>query len=161
MRLPTYALIAVMAIVAATGCSGKSSNDQNSSGSTDASATAAASAGDATATSAAPAATTAAGEAVGGGDVPSYPGATVQVSGTTGAAGAGQTATGKVLSTTDSFDDVYKWYQKNLPAGSEKAHITTPIESAAFTLGSGKNVTSVSISTASGKTMITIAKVSS
>jgi hypothetical protein len=160
MRLPTYALIAAMAIVAATGCSGKSSNDQNSSGSTDASATAAATAGDAV-TSPAPEMTATAASDAANGDVPSYPGATVQVSGTTGSAAGGQTATGKVLSTTDSFDDVYKWYQKNLPAGSEKAHITTPIESAAFTIGTGKNVTSVSISTASGKTMITIAKVSS
>lgn len=159
MRLPTYALIAAMALVAVTGCSGKSSNDQNSSGSTDTSATAAAST-DAVSSPAAEMTATAASDAATG-DVPSYPGATVQVSGTTGSAGSGQTATGKVLSTTDSFDDVYKWYQKNLPAGSEKAHITTPIESAAFTIGSGKNVTSVSISTASGKTMITIAKVSS
>jgi hypothetical protein len=158
MRLPTYALVAVMAIVAATGCSGKNSNDNSSS--TDASATAAAAAGDAAASPSSAMTATAASDAASG-DVPSYPGATVQVSGTTGSAGSGQTATGKVLSTTDSFDDVYKWYQKNLPAGSEKAHITTPIESAAFTIGSGKNVTSVSISTASGKTMITIAKVSS
>ncbi len=159
MRLPTYALIAAMAIVAATGCSGKSSNDQNSSGSTDTSATAAAST-DAASSPAAEMTATAASDAANG-DVPTYPGATVQVSGTTGSAGNGQTATGKVLSTTDSFDDVYKWYQKNLPAGSEKAHMTTPMESAAFTIGSGKNVTSVSISTAAGKTMITIAKVSS
>jgi hypothetical protein len=158
MRLPTYALVAVMAIIAATGCSGKNSNDNSSS--TDASATAAAAAGDAAASPSSAMTATAASDAASG-DVPSYPGATVQVSGTTGSAGSGQTATGKVLSTTDSFDDVYKWYQKNLPAGSEKAHITTPIESAAFTIGSGKNVTSVSISTASGKTMITIAKVSS
>jgi hypothetical protein len=65
-----------------------------------------------------------------------------------------------VLTTGDSFDDVYKWYQKNLPAGSEKAHVTSPVETASFVLSAtGKNETSVTISTQGGKTLISIAKV--
>src|ERR1700761_6647106 len=100
MRLSTYALIAAMAVVAATGCSGKNSNDQNSSGTTDASSTAAATAGDTT-TSPAPEMTAtamASGDAmtgsVGSGrgrELPSYPGATAQVSGTSSNAVNGQT----------------------------------------------------------------------
>jgi len=71
-----------------------------------------------------------------------------------------KTAAGKVLSTTDSFDKVYAWYQKNMPAGSEKAHTTTPVESAVFMLGeAGKDQKSVTISVSGGKTMITIAQV--
>ena len=72
----------------------------------------------------------------------------------------GGTAAGKVLSTADSFDKVYAWYQKNMPAGSEKAHTTSPVQSAVFMLGeAGKNQQSVTITVANGKTMITIASV--
>ena len=71
-----------------------------------------------------------------------------------------QSASGTVMSTNDSFDKVYAWYQKNMPAGSERAHITSPTQSAVFTIGEpGKGQTSVTITTNAGKTMITIAKV--
>jgi hypothetical protein len=166
MRFSTYALVAVMTVVLAAGCSGKNSNDPNSS-SSDATTTAAASApADQSATSPAPEiSATAAGGAMSGssdaaGDIPTYPGATVQAAGTSTMAGGGQQATGKVLTTSDSFDDVYHWYQKNLPAGSEKVHVTAPVETASFILSAtGKNQTSVTISTSSGKTLISIAKV--
>jgi hypothetical protein len=74
--------------------------------------------------------------------------------------GAAKSAAGKVMSTADSFDKVYAWYQKNMPAGSEKAHTTSPVESAVFMIGeAGKDQQSVTISTMAGKTMITIAHV--
>jgi hypothetical protein len=149
MRLPIYVLIAAIGVTLATGCSGKNNDNQNaSSTSADTTVTATASApADASATAAATA-----------GDVPTYPGATVQAAGTSSSAGGVGTTTGKVMSTTDSFDDVYKWYQKNLPAGSEKAHVTSPMETAAFQVGDGKNQTNITISTVSGKTIISIAK---
>jgi hypothetical protein len=160
-----------MAIALLTGCSGKNSNDQNAA-SSDASATAAASApGDQSVTSPAPeisatanaeASSNATAGSDAAGDLPSYPGASVQLAGTSADAGNGERTTGKVMSTSDSFDDVYHWYQKNLPAGSETVHLTAPVQTAAFTIkGSGKNETTVTISTAQGKTVITIAKVSS
>jgi hypothetical protein len=74
--------------------------------------------------------------------------------------GMAKSAAGQVMSTTDSFDKVYAWYQKNMPAGSEKAHSTTPVESAVFMLGeAGKDQQSVTISVSGGKTMITVAQV--
>jgi hypothetical protein len=163
MRFSTYALIVAMTVVLGTGCSGKNANNQNANSSgSDATATAASD----SATSPAPeiSATAADGTASGSsdaaGDIPTYPGATVQASGTSTMAGGGQQATGKVLSTSDSFDDVYHWYQKNLPAGSEKVHVTAPVETASFILSAtGKNQTSVTITTNSGKTVISIAKV--
>jgi hypothetical protein len=159
MRFSTYALIAAMTVLLGTGCSGKNSNNQNANSSGDASTTAAASApADQSAASPAPeiSATAADGSTSGSsdaaGDIPTYPGATVQASGTSTMAGGGQQATGKVLSTGDSFNDVYHWYQKNLPAGSEKVHVTAPVETASFILSAtGKNQTSVTITTNSGK----------
>ncbi len=69
-------------------------------------------------------------------------------------------AAGSVMSTDDSFDKVYQWYQQNMPAGSEKSHVTSPIESAVFMIGDpGQGQTSVTITTSGGKTMITSAKV--
>ena len=74
--------------------------------------------------------------------------------------GMAKSAAGKVMSTTDSFDTVYAWYQKNMPAGSEKAHTTTPVQSAVFMLGeAGKDQQSVTISVSGNKTMITVAQV--
>jgi hypothetical protein len=173
MRFPTFALFAAMAITLATGCSGKNSNDQNaSSNGSDAAASAAASAPadqnvmspapeiSATANAGASSDATATSDAAG--DIPSYPGATVQLAGTSASAGNGERTTGKVMSTSDSFDDVYHWYQKNLPAGSETVHLTAPVQTASFTMkGSGKNETTVTISTAQGKTVITVARISS
>jgi hypothetical protein len=74
----------------------------------------------------------------------------------------GESASGKVMTTGDSFDKVYSWYQKNMPAGSEKSHTESPIEAAVFMIGdlsSGQK--SVTITTQGGKTMITIASVKS
>lgn len=74
--------------------------------------------------------------------------------------GMAKSAAGKVMTTTDSFDKVYEWYQKNMPAGSEKAHTTTPVQSAVFMMGeAGKDQKSVTITVSSGKTMISIAQV--
>jgi hypothetical protein len=161
MRFSTYALIVAMTVVLGTGCSGKNSNNQNAN-STDATSTAASdsAASPAPEISATAGDGTASGSSDAAGDIPTYPGATVQASGTSSMAGGGQQATGKVLSTGDSFDDVYHWYQKNLPAGSEKVHVTAPVETASFILSAtGKNQTSVTITTNSGKTVISIAKV--
>ena len=69
-------------------------------------------------------------------------------------------ASGTVMSTDDSFDKVYAWYQQHMPAGSEKSHVTSPVESAVFMLGeTGKDQQSVTISTQGSKTMISIAHV--
>jgi hypothetical protein len=145
MRFLKTSLIIAMALALAA-CAGKSSS--NSSDQTSTSATAAA--GDSTAAS--PAASAAAGE------IPNYPGATTAASGT--GSNMGQTASGTVLTTDDSFDKVYQWYQQNMPAGSEKSHVTAPIQSAVFTLGtSSQEVSSVTITVQGSKTMITIGKV--
>lgn len=90
--------------------------------------------------------------------LPSYPGATTMASGSSSSMGSA--AAGKVLTTGDAFAKVYAWYQKNMPQGSEKAHTTSPVESAVFTIGeTGKDQQSVTITTQGGKTMITIAHV--
>jgi len=80
--------------------------------------------------------------------------------GSTGAMGGMKAAAGKVMTTADAFDKVYGWYQKNMPAGSEKSHMTTPVQSAVFMIGeAGKDQQSVTLTTQGGKTMITIAHV--
>ena len=72
----------------------------------------------------------------------------------------GQSAAGTVMTTDDSFDKVYAWYQKNMPSGSEKSHTTAPVQSAVFMVGDpGSGQTSVTITVSGGKTMITTAKV--
>jgi hypothetical protein len=139
-------LLVIVAAITFTACSSKSS----SSSSGDQSSAAASSEASPEASAAA---TTAAG------DVPSYPGATTQAAGSSSTNMMGSAA-GKVMSTTDSFDKVYSWYQKNMPAGSEKSHVTAPVESAVFMMGEpGSGQTSVTITTQGGKTMISIAKV--
>jgi hypothetical protein len=111
------------------------------------------------------AATTMAKPAAGGGtatmtNLPEYPGATKMASGASGMA-AGGSAAGTVLSTSDPFAKVYKWYQDKMPAGSEKAHQTTAMgETAVFTVGEmGKDQQSVTLTATAGKTMITLAHV--
>jgi hypothetical protein len=155
MRLFTMSLV-VAAAFAMTACASKSSS--NSSDQSNAAATSAA-ASSAAATSAAQpgaAATTAAAP----GEIPNYPGATTQASGSS--SNMGQSASGSVLMTDDSFDKVYAWYQQHMPAGSEKSHVTSPIESAVFTIGNpGSDQTSLTITTQGTKTMITIAHVKS
>jgi hypothetical protein len=146
MRFLSIPLLAVAAAMLITGCNGKSSS--NSSDQTNASATAAAGA-------AAGASTTASGTD----QIPSYPGAVTQAAGSSSSMGAASAA-GKVMSTDDSFDKVYAWYQQNMPAGSEKAHTTSPVQSAVFTIGeAGKDQTSVTITTQGTKTMISVAHV--
>jgi hypothetical protein len=72
----------------------------------------------------------------------------------------GTTASGSVMTTDDSFDKVYTWYQQHMPAGSEKSHMTAPVQSAVFIIGdpsSGQK--SVTITVQASKTMISIANV--
>ncbi|MFY9720598.1 MAG: hypothetical protein WAK16_13245 [Candidatus Cybelea sp.] len=146
MRFLSIPLLAVAAAMLITGCNGKSSS--NSSDQTSASATAAASA-------AGGAGTTASGTD----QIPSYPGAVTQAAGSSDSMGGAASAAGKVMSTDDSFDKVYAWYQQNMPAGSEKAHTTSPVQSAVFTIGETKDQTSVTITTQGTKTMISVAHV--
>jgi hypothetical protein len=64
------------------------------------------------------------------------------------------------MTTDDSFDKVYTWYQQHMPAGSEKSHMTAPVQSAVFVIGdpsSGRK--SVTLTVAGSKTMISIASV--
>ncbi len=149
MRFLTPSLIVIAAFVAVTACNGKSSS--SSSDQTNAAASAAATEA-ATTSAGAPATSSAAGEA------PTYPGAVSQASGSS--SNMGSSAAGQVLTTDDAFDKVYSWYQQNMPAGSEKSHVTAPVESAVFTVGQpGQGQTSVTLTVSGGKTMITIAKV--
>lgn len=148
MRLFTASLVIVAALLIASACNSKSSSS-SSTDQTNAAASPEASAAGATNA----AATTAA-----AGEVPSYPGAVTQASGSS--SNMGSSAAGKVMTTDDSFDKVYQWYQQNMPAGSEKSHTTSPMNSAVFTLGEpGKGQTSVTITTQGSKTMITVAHV--
>src|SRR5579862_2053828 len=158
MRLLTISL-AIAVAIALPACSGKSSsNTSSTSTDTNAAATSAAPADNGTAEPAAGASTAA--QPASGGDIPSYPGATTQASGS--GSNMGTTASGTVMTTDDSFDKVYSWYQKNMPAGSEKSHMTSPVQSAVFIIGdpsSGQK--SVTITTQGPKTMISIANVKS
>ena len=139
MRFLKPSLVALAAAIAITGCGGGKSSSSNSG--SDQSASSA---------SAAPAAAV--------NEIPAYPGAATQASGS--GSNMGSTAAGKVMSTSDSFDKVYAWYQQKLPAGSEKSHVDSPVQSAVFTIGEvGSGQSSVTITTQGGKTMITIAHV--
>ena len=147
--------LVIAAALAMTACAGKSSSD-NTDQSNAATTTAAESnspAATAPADSNSPATTSAP-----AGEIPSYPGATTQASGSS--SNMGQSATGAVMTTDDSFDKVYAWYQQHMPAGAEKSHVTAPIQSAVFTIGDpGQDQTSLTITTSGAKTMITIAHV--
>jgi hypothetical protein len=148
MRFLKMSLVLVAAALAITACASKSSSsDQSSSAEATTAASSAASTTDNSAATAAPA-----------GEAPAYPGAVTEASGSNSS--MGQTAAGTVMTTDDSFDKVYAWYQKNMPAGSEKAHTTAPVQSAVFMVGDpGSGQTSVTITVSNGKTMITSAKV--
>jgi hypothetical protein len=148
MRIFTTSIPALVVALALVGCGGgKSSTSDSSSGDQTASAAASAAPADQNST---------ASSAVNG--IPEYPGATMQAAGNSSSMGTD--AAGKVMSTSDSFDKVYGWYQQKLPAGSERSHVTTPIESAVFTIGEvSSGQTSVTLTTQGGKTMITIARV--
>lgn len=153
MRLLTISL-AVVAALAITACNSKSSTSTSSS--TDQSG-AAASAAPAENSAAAGASTAPSGGAES--QIPTYPGATTQASGSS--SNMGESASGTVMTTDDSFDKVYSWYQQHMPAGSEKSHVTAPMQSAVFTIGDPGNQTSLTITTQGGKTMITIGHVKS
>jgi hypothetical protein len=166
MRFLRLSLVFVAAALTVTACNSKSASSSDQS---NASATSAADTTNAAATSApdnsgmsSPAAAASPGSADNSGaaasEPPSYPGAMTQAAGSS--SNMGQTAAGKVLMSDDSFDKVYQWYQQNMPAGSEKSHVTAPIQSAVFMIGDpGKGQTSVTITTSGTKTMITIAHV--
>lgn len=161
MRFLTTSMMALVVAVAITGCSGSSNSADNSatSAAADNSATSSATDNSAADNSAASTASDAASASKATGDIPSYPGAKTEAAGSNAMSGSGMAA-GKVLSTADAFDKVYGWYQKNMPAGSEKSHMDSPVKSAVFMTGeAGKDQQSVTITTANGKTMITIAHV--
>ncbi len=145
MRYLALSLV-VAALLTATACSSKSSsNSSDQSTSSDQTATTAPS------SAATESATTAAG------DIPSYPGATNEASGSN--TSMGKSESGTVMSTDDSFDKVYTWYQQHMPAGSEKAHTASP-PTAVFTVGEATTgLKSVTISVSEGRTMITIGAV--
>lgn len=153
MRFLITSLAVVVALLTVTACTGKSSDNTSTEASAAASAPAeAASPEESSAASAAPEASSAAGS------IPTYPGATTQASGSS--SNTMGSAAGSVMTSDDSFDKVYAWYQQNMPAGSEKSHVTAPVESAVFTIGDpSSGQTSVTITTSGGKTMITVAKV--
>jgi len=147
MRLSALCLLAAAALVLG-GCAKNASQQSN------------------TATEAPQAAASAAAPAAAGGgtttmtELPEYPGATKMASGASGMT-AGGSAAGTVLSSTDPFAKVYKWYQDKMPKGSEKSHMTTAMgETAVFTMGEmSKDQQSVTITSTAGKTMITLAHV--
>ncbi|HYL26776.1 MAG TPA: hypothetical protein VEW74_03015 [Candidatus Nitrosotalea sp.] len=140
MRFAQTSLVALAIALVITGCGGKSSSSSDSSGDQTSAAA-----------SSAPAAKAVA-------DIPSYPGAATQAAGS--GSNMGTSAAGKVLSTGDSFDKVYGWYQQNMPSGSEKSHVDAPVQSAVFMIGdTGTGQSSVTLTTSGGKTIITIAHV--
>ena len=155
MRYLALSLV-VAALLAATACAGKSSsNSSDQSSSSDQTATTAPMSASTEAATEAP---TEASTTTAAGSIPSYPGATSEASGSTDS--MGKSESGSVMSTDDSFDKVYAWYQQHLPAGSEKVHTESP-QGAVFTVGnaSGGTMQSVSISVSQGRTVITVGAV--
>ncbi len=160
MRLLTTSLMAVLAALAITACSGGSSSSSSASDQSDNTAASAASDNSASSSATDTSASSSDASMAATGDIPSYPGATTEAAGSSSSMGMAKSAAGKVMTTADSFDKVYAWYQKNMPAGSEKAHTTTPVETAVFMMGeAGKDQKSVTITVSGGKTMISIAQV--
>ena len=154
MRFLSLMLATLLAAVAITACTNSSSSTTDNS----ATSSATSSADNSGSTGAASTEPAASSGAAMGGAPPSYPGATTMAAGSSMQMGG--KSEGKVLTTSDPFDTVYAWYQKNMPAGSEKAHTTSPIQSAVFTIGeAGTDQQSVTITVSGGKTMITIAHV--
>ncbi|MBV9403134.1 MAG: hypothetical protein JO018_05320 [Candidatus Eremiobacteraeota bacterium] len=153
MRLSGLCLIAVFALVMAGCAKGNNNADQNTNATATEAPAAAASKAPVTGKG-----TTASGTMT---NLPEYPGATKMASGSSGMGSMGGSASGTVLSTADSFDKVYKWYQSKMPAGSEKTHATTSMgQTAVFTVGElGKDQQSVTINSVAGKTMISLGHV--
>lgn len=75
---------------------------------------------------------------------PVYPGAKVEAANESSETALGAVS-GSAYSTSDSFDTVYAFYDKNLPPGSERSHITAPQETAVFLVGSGNDQLSVTV----------------
>jgi hypothetical protein len=91
---------------------------------------------------------------------PVYPGSKVEADALSSMVAPGSPS-GKAFSTSDSFATVYDFYRKNLPAGSEQSHITSPAQSAVFLFGAAGDRLSVTITSAPlcCKTFIVIARV--
>jgi hypothetical protein len=89
--------------------------------------------------------------------LPVYPGA-VQTENTgyssTNKEGSGAMA---LATTPDSFDKVYAWYQKQMPAGSEQVHMSTEAGSMAmFQTGKESDKTQKTVTITAGKDSTTI-----
>ncbi len=140
-----YLPAVVFAMAALTvGCAHPSSNATTASDTTTASTTTASDSTTANATT----------------DAPVYPGAQLEAAGSNAGVGSAA-ASGKAYTTGDSFDAVYDWYKKNLPAGSEQSHVTSPMNAAVFVLGNAGDRYGITVETSpmSGKTMIVIGHV--
>jgi hypothetical protein len=85
-------------------------------------------------------------------DAPVYPGAVERTSGSAGG------SSGKVLTSTAPFRAVYVWYQRHLPPDAEKAHTTTPVQSAVFMIGDQGDQQTVTLTSVGAKTTIAIAR---
>ena len=163
MRFFTATLAIASIVLTLAACTGKSSSssDQSSSDQTSATATTGAEATAAASTDTAmnSEATTAPSAAAFSGKIPDYPGATTRSS-TSEASATTTHAYGRVLETSDAFDKVYAFYQKNMPAGSERLHMTQPAPSALFAVvAPDRAQDSVAITVVHGKTVITIGHV--
>jgi uncharacterized protein (UPF0333 family) len=110
MRLFGLSLAVLLAAFAVTGCTSKSST--NSSDQSSATATAAATDNGAAASGGTSTSNDAAGT-----EIPKYPGADTNASGSSSNGMNGGSAAGTVMSTSDSFDKVYTWYQGHMPSG--------------------------------------------
>jgi hypothetical protein len=75
---------------------------------------------------------------------PVYPGAKVEAASSSSETALGP-ASGSAYSTSASFETVYGFYNKNLPPGSERSHITAPQETAVFLIGRGNDQLSVTV----------------
>ena len=151
MRYFTTSLVALAMALAITGCSGNKSASSDSSSDQSSASTSSASTGTTSSDS-----SSSAGKSVS--DIPAYPGAVTDAQGSS--SNMGRDAAGKVMSTNDSFDKVYSWYQQKMPSGSEKSHTDAPVQSAVFMIGDASTgQTSVTLTSQSGKTMISIARV--
>jgi hypothetical protein len=143
MRLFTLAPVALGAVLLLAACAGKSSNSTDNSAATTASAASPQASASAASTGAmneaTPGAMNAAGPTAtaagassaapqGPSNVPIYPGAVTQGSASYngGAGSSGGSVQTAVMTTTDSFDKVYAFYQKNLPTAMEMMHTSTP-----------------------------------
>jgi hypothetical protein len=90
---------------------------------------------------------------------PVYPGSTVEADNMSSMVAPGSPS-GKAFSTSDSFATVYDFYKKNLPAGSEQSHVTSPEQAAVFLFGPDGDRLSVTIASSPlcCRTLIVIAR---